>query len=236
MKLNAERKPIDPLSKFWYKHSDQEESIDIAEQFSHVKVEAKETRIHVSLIDSESGSTSISPIIRNSVKHNVHNDTLFLKLLDKKANYLGLNIAKPLQSLTILNAEGSATFEPQLVENMKLNIGGQSEFSLNMPHRADNDTLLTLIPNLAISVSDKSKLYLSQYYIGKLDVNLQNGLLRYAPNLKVDTMNVQLVGKSALSSTEPGNINQVNVLNVAGKSDFFRRDMIGQDVKINMIQ
>lgn len=236
MKIGPDNKPVDFLSRFWFDQSDQPSHQHSLPKFRHIELDGGGRNFSLTLNKNKSYASEAFSDTYKNLSVAVKNDTLFITSLNKRGNYITLDIGHQLSHLTVKHADVNVIIAQELVDNMHLNVLGQSEFVFNHFTREEADTLQKVIPKLTVVVSEQSKAYLLDSYIGQLDVDLQEGLLRYSPKLKVDTMNVKLAGKSAVSSTQFDDNNQVHVLNVSGDKDYFRKELIGQNVQLNLIK
>ncbi|MCL7987440.1 hypothetical protein M8998_05750 [Sphingobacterium sp. lm-10] len=236
IKVGPDDKPADFLSRFWFNQSDQKKQETISEEFSHIQLNGDGRPFSLILNKGTSGSTNAFAVAFKDLKMNVENDTLFITSLNERGSYVSLDIAHKLSDVTIKHANVSAVIAPELLDSMRrLNLLGQSELFLTHAASRETDTIQKSIPKLAIFVSEQSKAFLMDYNFKQVDVDLHDGLLRYSPSLKVDTMNVKLAGKSAVSSTQYDDNNQIQVLKVSGNKEYFHKELIGGQVRLNLI-
>lgn len=239
IKYDHENKPADFMSRFWAENFSRDNGEMILEDFHYIHIEGqgqlegqKQTFFVVKKSQSDTAKAwHVSP---RSVKMEVKNDTLYMKLLSQYGNYFELGVPNSIHQLTVNQAKLSAGFEEDLVNDMQLNILGGSDFSFSPPYRDEGDTIQRVIPNLRFSISGKSRVFVGEYYVEGLHADLQDGLLRYSHNLKVDTMDVKLTGKSSVSSIGRNENNQIGLLNVSGNKEYFRKEFVGQNVQLNL--
>lgn len=238
MKIDRDNKPIDLMSQLLYDHTSRSDELNrVLPKFKYIQVDGRNHDFSLTLYKSEVAKTRIIGSSLTNVIVDVKNDTLFLASRNNKYDLLNLEIGHEVKQLTINNANIQSWISPPLLKNLHIQVQGQSEFVLQPftpPHEEKADVILPFIPRLSIAASEQSRVHLSYQHIGQLQVNLQEAMLRYLSNLKVDTMNVKLVGKSTVSSSQIFDNNQIQVLNVSGDKDFFRKDLIGRNVQLNV--
>lgn len=234
IKYNHENKPADFMSRFWAEHFNRDQGETILDRFHYIHVDGKDKRISLHVNKGQSDTVKAWNVSTKEVKMEVKNDTLFLKPLNKDGFYLVLDVPNAIRQLTVNQSKLSTSFAEDLMNDMQLNILGGSDFTLGPPYRGEEDSIQRVIPNLRFAISGKSRAFVDNYYVEQLNVDLQDGLLRYSQNLKVDTMTVRLAGKSSVSSIRGDENNQIGLLQVSGDQKYFRKEFIGQNVKLNI--
>ncbi|PVH25769.1 hypothetical protein [Sphingobacterium corticibacter] len=234
IKYNHENKPADFMSRFWAEHFNRDQGEKVLERFHYIHVDGQDKRISLHVNKSQSDTVKAWNVSTKDLKMEVKNDTLYLKQLNKDGFYLILDVPNPIRDLTVNQSKLSASIAEDLMNDMQLNILGGSDLTLGPPYRGEEDTIQRVIPNLRFVISGKSRAFIDNYSVEQVNANLQDGLLRYSQNLKVDTMTVKLVGKSNVSSIRYDENNQIGLLNVSGDQKYFRKEFVGQNVHLNL--
>ncbi len=235
IKLDKNDKPMDFMSEFWAEHFSKDRGSHDLANFHHIQLEGKAESVTMDVIKSKTGVAKVWVPSQKNVKFEVKNDTLYVKSLNRKNyKYISLEVTQPLQQVLFKDVNIHASFAEDLMNDMHIRVVEGSDFSLMPINRLEGDTALRVVPKVQISVSGKSRAFLANYHIGQIRANLQEGLLRYSHNLHVDTINVKLAGKSAVSSTHANEVNKVGLLRISGDKDYFRQDNIGQDVRLEI--
>ncbi|MHC8948045.1 hypothetical protein [Sphingobacterium hungaricum] len=215
--------PADFLSAYWIKTFDYKTSSKLPDNIQFIRVEGNENYVQLNV--NRSDSTVLNSPRPDQYEFEVKNDTLILKTFKKDMTFY-IQSKQEIKSVDIRN-----TYAYLNVPNQdSLIILGEDKSKIDMSHN-DNDT--SKFSKIFVKLKSESRLYFRNVKSEKIDIVLENSVFNYDSKLNVDSVSVNLVGKSTVKSQNSDEVQHVKNLRISGDKTYFKNEFAGNGVNVN---
>ena len=225
--LDENEKPKGFLSKLWAGNKTEFMTHSYPNDIRVVRIEGSSNPVNVDLLEGEKKLFSPTP---NSHKLRFSKDTLIIKT--NNAAYLQLYASNNLTKIIFEHVTGNLSIKDRKTP-FKVELIQSSTIRLNLPSLAGDDST-DVITDLNLFVSDKSVATLVSGKAKSIVARVNNAELNYSNVVAVDSASVQLAGRSIVKSLSFDNEHKLNNLIVSGNKQYFKPELIGNNVQLQI--
>ena len=228
--ISYDNKPLNSLSKFWMDRYDIHVQQSFAKPIKYLKIAGNDQESHTYITIKENKQPGLFSSTPLSFTHELHGDTLILRPI--AGAYSAIEIKQPrstaLELLTL--ARGDATINGFREDELTLHVSEGSTLLVGSAYARSNER--NRIGKLHLYVKNSSTVSLDKFMSNTVEANLENGILKYTAGVEVDTMQVNLKGRSTVLAQQAEVVNQVKNLFISGNQTYFKKERVGKNVGI----
>lgn len=252
--VDQQGKPTDFMSKFWLNMSPKT-NLEFEQAINHIKIIGSEEAT-ISLVINKGNGYRLNSKDMHNFNYKFHKDTLEIRL-KKENTYLELEQPTPIHTISCANKTDLQLIPIETRDSLqKLAITLEDNSTLKMGEYTKKYGYATssanqgpvTIKNLELHLSNQSSAYLGSIQTDKCIAKLTDAFLNCERSDKIDSLKIQLNGKSTIKNTTPtmdnrGNIsvkdnNSSNIghLIVSGNMEYFNKKFIRPNTQITIEQ
>ncbi|MBD1434833.1 hypothetical protein H8B06_18560 [Sphingobacterium sp. DN00404] len=225
--MTMDNQPTNALSKFWLQMYDLRVTQELEKPVKHVKSKGRGERIYLEIQQHEESLLfSRSP---QAFTYSRDGDTLIIYNTEQYTHIL-LRQPIPLDQITLHQAKAFVAGFHQEKLSVAVHDGGSLYTNFSNRDNAGIDS----VSHLQVYATTGSSVNLNRLTGSTVSATLDNAVLNYGAETKVDSVFAKLHGRSTVSSNNRDAVNQIGHLVVSGNKEYFRKEFIGKAVDVNV--
>lgn len=225
VQMTTDNKPVNTTSNLWLKIYDLKITQELPKPVKHLKFLGNGNRISLSIEENEDPRLfSRTP---QAFTYAIHADTLVIDVIHDYA-FIVLKQAVPVEQITLHQVRLDASGFNQ--EELSVNVQKESHLSIASDWRDQEKT--RNITYLDIYATDRSSVNLGRLKVNTASATIENSVLNYDPNIKVDSLFATLHGRSTVLSNDRHVVNEVKNIIISGNKQYFKKEFAGKGVRI----
>lgn len=225
VQMTTDNKPVNTTSNLWSKIYDLKITQKLPKPVKHLKFLGNGNRISLGIEENEDSKLfSQTP---QAFTYAIHADTLVIDVLHDYA-FIVLKQAIPVEQIALHQVRVDVNGFNQ----EKLSVDAQKESHFSIASGWGDQEKTQNITYLDIYATERSSVNLGRLKVNTASATIENSVLNYDPNIKVDSLFVTLDGRSTVLSNDRHVVNEVKNIIISGNKQYFKKEFAGKDVRI----
>ncbi|MBD1434129.1 hypothetical protein H8B06_14925 [Sphingobacterium sp. DN00404] len=229
--MTLDNKPIDNISKFWLKRYDLKVTQELPQPIKHIKVTGDtDKELQLEIHKTQGAENNLFSHNPQQFDYKTVGDSLLIHVTGKYAR-IDLRQATPVEDVEAQYINVNIQHIMQDKFRIAAMDGSQFFLKRNYLRRDEQDT----IGYLTIESTKQANVTLANIYINNANVSLNDAVLSYSSTTQIDSLSVHLDGRSTVKLNSGDKGQQVANISLSGNKQFFKKELLGKDVNINII-